>query len=106
MKKYPVTYKGKRYEVRWTDDFLERVCIYEERKKLGIKYFKETYSEYETTLRQYLKRKDVCKDVNYYVEEVKILFEFWENETRITKDKKRLEYNQLKALKEWDGEIC
>ena len=104
MKK--VIYKNKEYEVRLEKDVLEVISIYEKRKLFGITYLKEMYSVYESDLRDYLKSKDIYKeDVNYYIEEIKGLFELWEKHLELTYEKDRVEWYKLKALAEWDGVI-
>ena len=41
MKKYPVHYKGKEYEVRWEEECYRSVlCIYEVKKYIYLKYIK------------------------------------------------------------------
>lgn len=105
MKKYPITYKGKEYEVRWEHSMLfDNVVIYEVRKILGIKYFKEVYSVYESGLEECLDVMGIHKeDYNYYIEQVKCLFDLMERSISDEKKIQEDEINKRKALKEWDG---
>ena len=108
MKKYPVIYKEKEYEVRWETVFYQNyLSIYEVRKTFGIKYFKEICNEHESVVKEIL--KDVCEiskdDPNYYIEEVKCLFKLMELEIEKQKKKETNENTQKKALADWDGVI-
>lgn len=105
MKKYPITYKGKEYEVRWEHSMLfDNVVIYEVRKILGIKYFKEVYSVYESGLEECLDVMGIHKeDSTYYIEQVKYLFDLMERSISDEKKRQEDEINKRKALKEWDG---
>lgn len=108
MKKYPITYKGKKYEVRWEHTMLfDYVTIYEERKIFGIKYLKEIYSMDELGLETYLKNLGVYEENNptYYIDQVKYLFELMEKS--ILEKTKKLKDEELKqkTLDEWDGVI-
>lgn len=103
MRKYPITYKNKEYEVRWEQDFFCCVSIYEKRKLLGISYFKRMYSEYEHDLRRYLLIDK--NNANYHIEEVKALFDLWEAHIELNKEEERVVSMQLKSLAEWDGVI-
>ena len=108
MKKYPVTYKGKEYEVRWEQHLCsDDISIYEviERKILWktFKIYECIYSEPEETIDEvlYLSKNDP----NYYIEETKKLFEFWERAQKKDKEKELIEENKQKSLEEWDGVV-
>ena len=104
MKKYPVIYNGKEYEVRWSTLFyVDYLTIYEIKKIFGIKYRTEIYSEKEDTINKILNNidKSYKDDPNYYIEEIKCLFRQVEIENDIYKTKSK----QKQALKEWDGVI-
>lgn len=58
MNKYPITYKGELYEVRWeTIGFVPRIIIYKETisKFLKHKIYKEIYCECEYDVDKHLK---------------------------------------------------
>lgn len=102
MKKYPVIYKGNKYEVRWEEDIYNCITIYE--VKDGIfKRYKEIYSILEEIVIEvlYLSKNDP----NYYIEEIKKAFEFWERRQKTQKEKELIEANKQKSLEEWDGVI-
>ena len=113
MKKYPVIYKNKEYEVRWEEGsllgkhFYDHIAIYEVKKILKIfKYYKEVYSLNELYLMDYLSSIDIYKDnPNYYIEEVKYLFYLMEDEASKEEKAKTNKYMKEKALAEWDGII-
>ena len=113
MKKYPVTYKGNKYEVRWEEGIEgNRIVIYEVIE--GIK-FKE-----RVIFKRFKTYKCVCSineetidevihmsknDPSYYIEEIKKLFEFWERKQKYNREAEKIKANKLKALDEWDGVI-
>lgn len=108
MKKYPVIYKGKEYEVRWNTVFyIDYLTIYEVKKIFGIKYRKEIYSEEECDIKKILNNLDNFDedDPNYYIEEIKCLFIQMEIENAIYKRQKQTKNKQEQVLKEWDGVI-
>lgn len=103
MKKYPVTYKGKEYEVRWEQEICgDYISIYEVGKIFKkFKTYECIYSVQEETIDEvlYLSKNDP----NYYIEETKKLFEFWERVQKVKKEKELIEANKQKSLEEWDG---
>lgn len=106
MKKYPVTYKGKKYEVRWEQTMWEDyISIYEVivGKVFKFKTYECIYSVPEETIDEvlYLSKNDP----NYYIEETKKLFEFWERGQKVKKEKELIEANKQKSLEEWDGVV-
>ena len=108
MKKYPVTYKGKEYEVRWEKGSVfgrlyDNLSIYEVRKIFKIKTYKEVYCEYEWEVDKYINVPNSSPD--YYIEQVKVLFELWEYSMESKRQKKIIEENKRNALAEWDGVI-
>ena len=111
MKKYPVIYKGKEYEVRWEERIVDYRCrpkalvIYEvtASKILKRKKYKYVYMEYRSELFCYAHlQKD---DPDFYIKEVKRLFEFYEEYEKEKREKEMIESNKKKALAEWDGVI-
>lgn len=114
MKKYPVIYKGKEYEVRWTQaslvgsTFYDSITIYEVKEinifGIKIKRYKEKFSEYEHHIKELI--DDILStDPNYYIEEVKTLFKFWELCIKKEKEKQEISRAKIKSLEEWDGVI-
>lgn len=107
MKKYPVTYKGKEYEVRWEQiGCLNYISIYEViegRIFKRFKIYKSVYSELKSTIDEVMYMSK--NDPTYYIEETKTLFKFWERSKKRKQEKEDIEANKLKALEEWDGEI-
>lgn len=117
MKKYPVTYKGKDYEVRWTYASVfnlfhngECISIYEVNKIFKIKTYKKIYTVERTIIEDFIKvSRD---DHNYYIEEAKEAFKSMEADKRFKSMKleERLRKEntvnmQQQALEEWDGVI-
>ena len=107
MNKYPIIYKGKKYEVIWDEEMYRCISIYEEKKILGIKYFKNIYSEYVGIVDKYIEEiNGISKDdPNYYIEEAKCLFSIMESEKEIKEKKERTKNIQIKTLAEWNGVI-
>lgn len=106
MKKYPVTYKGKTYEVRWKDElFYTYISIYEvsiiKIFKFKIKRYKHVYELPDIEIEDFINKKDP----NYYIEETKIVFKFLEADNKRKQEEEQLKANKLKALKEWDGYV-
>ena len=109
MKKYPVTYKGKEYEVRWEgySSFTELV-IYEVKTinifgKFKIRTYQKKFNVYEDVVEEIAKTSK--ENINYYIEEVKELFEIWEADEHCKKYGKEIEEQKKQALAEWDGVI-
>lgn len=111
MKKYPVIYKGKEYEVRWEFNIISTdLVIYEVKTnyifgKIKRKTYKEKYRKNEMWVE--LEKETILseKDPNYYIKEVKMLFKMWEAKL---KEKEELEETyriKEQALAEWDGVI-
>lgn len=104
MKKYPVTYKNKKYEVRWGSNFIPFISIYEERYFLGLKYFKEIYNIYEYELEDYLRKCGIFDtNPNYYIEQAKAIFYLMEQEKTYKAYIKETEQNKRTNLENWDG---
>jgi len=111
MKKYPIKYKGKEYEVRWmshifgTQLYIYQVDTYKILFKT-IQTYTYKYDIAEDFIVEKLVTNGICKDdPNYYIEEIKVLFEKWEKYKHITKEYKTIQNNKEKALAEWDGVI-
>lgn len=107
MKKYPITYKGELYEVRWeTPGWFPVITIYKETtsKFLQLKIYKEVYWEYEYNIDQHIKNIQE-DDPNYYIEQAKTIFKLWEQDIEIKAKSKLIEQNKQQALSEWDGVI-
>ena len=109
MKKYPVTYKGKEYEVRWEGySGLTELVIYEAKTinifgKLKIKTYKEKFKEYEAVIKKFVGIPS--SDPPYYIKEVKELFKIWEADEYAKKHQEEIKNNKKQALEEWDGVI-
>ena len=109
MKKYPVIYKGKEYEVRWEEYYgFTELVIYEVKiinifGKLKTKTYKEKFKEYEKVIKEFVSISS--SDPNYYIEEVKELFKIWEADEHCKKYGEEIENNKKQALAEWDGVI-
>ena len=107
MKKYPVTYKGNKYEVRWEEGICgDRISIYELVESRIFKRFKTyecVYSLPEETIDEvmYMSKNDPM----YYIEETKKLFEFWERSEKRKQEEEKIEANKLKSLEEWNGYV-
>ena len=77
MKKYPITYKGELYEVRWeTIGFVPRITIYKvtTSKFLKFKIYKKMYRESEYDVNKQLDRPNLLDDPIYYIQQVKTIF--------------------------------
>ena len=107
MKKYPVTYKGNKYEVRWEQHLYSyNISIYEVipgRIFKRFKTYKCVYSIPEETIDEVMHMSE--NDSNYYIKEIKKLFEFWERNQEYNREVENIKANKLKALKEWDGYV-
>lgn len=103
MKKYPVTYKGKEYEVRWEDYFGYYLTIYEVKRFWKIKFYISRYRTWEVNIEDLVSIPE--NDPNYYIEEVMELFKLWEAVTQKEKEEKTVEINKQKSLAEWNGVI-
>ena len=111
LKKYPITYKGQKYEVRWEGmeygaDHIT-VCIYQVTKYIfGIKTYKYIYGNYEYYIKDILEDSKITYDSkDIYIEEIKMLFKLWETRKEIDEEKERIKRSKENALKEWNGVI-
>lgn len=105
MKKYPVIYKNKEYEVRWDKDIFGDfyIEIYEVKHLGKIKYYKIKHIEHERVVNEFL---HISKNAsNYYIEQAKVLFKLWETKNQVKEDEKAAEIKKQKALAEWEGVI-
>jgi hypothetical protein len=101
MKKYPVHYKGKEYEVRWEHrGYIAFITIYEVRRKKAFKY-KEVFSIKAKSLNQ----RFFMDDPLFYVKEVKLLFDLWEKRTDENNKKELIQQLKEETLENWDGII-
>lgn len=113
MKKYPVHYKGKEYEVRWKVSrwgnyvYNRSLCIYEVKTICKFKVYKKVISFGEEDIREFLadEKRIYSWDPNFHIEEIKMLFYLWER--CIEEKNKRDELNLAKeqVLENWDGII-
>lgn len=112
LKKYPVTYKDVKYEVRWEpasdyDTSLKLVIYKVEHKQwwFGVKtIYTPVFYEYQSVISVRLSYANHYRDVDsqdLYINEVKALFEFYEEDMQ----KKELEKTQRDRLEAWDGVI-
>lgn len=102
MKKYPVTYKGKAYEVRWNNNLLDSIGIYEV-SFLNLKIYK--YGCYTYYLDEYLPKGITENHPDYYIEQVKTLFYLWERSCKEKETAKLIEKDKQMNLEEWDGVV-
>lgn len=110
LKKYPVKYKGQKYEVRWEGfeygKHYIRLCIYEVTNIFGIKIYKYRYDNYQCYIDELLEELHIPSDHNeIYIEEIKMLFKLWENKQEREEAKNRVKRNKENALKQWNGVI-
>lgn len=112
LKKYPVTYKGIQYEVRWEPasdyDTSLKLTIYKvEHKQWWFKIktiYTPVFSEYQSVISVRLSYSNRYSDVDaqdLYINEIKALFEFYEEDLQ----KKEFEKIQKDRLEAWDGVI-
>lgn len=105
MKKYPITYKGEFYEVRWEDSCIPYITIYKVKtsKFLKLKIYKEVFIEYEFKINKYI---NILSDhPNYHIEQAKTAFKLWEHKTECKIKSTLSKQKQQQILKEWDGII-
>lgn len=114
LHKYPVTYKGKVYEVRFEDQWYEGVVLYEVTKNIfGKNKYHYVYDVSFRFMNGMLEDCDIPKDSpTYYIEMTKIIFRLWEREQEqarllIEKLKKEQVAKQIQrqTLADWDGVI-
>ena len=107
MKKYPVTYKGKEYEVRWEATPFKYIVIYEVKHFWKIKYYRQRFYEYESEINRLVKAWENVpeNDPSYYIAQVRTLFELWRRVLKNAEDEETAEIKKQKALAEWDGVI-
>lgn len=103
MKKYPIYYKGKKYEARWNNEgFIETISVYEvlprkifKYKDLGTFYLHAIHELYDLDLED--------DNLNLHVLEAKhavcMALEEIEKERRL----KVLKETRKQKLQEWDG---
>ena len=104
MKKYPITYKNERYEVRWqTSGWFPHIIIYKETTFLNIKIYKEIFSRHEYIVNEYISLSE--NDPNYYIEQAKTIFKLWEQSETYKNNKELTRQAQQQKLAEWDGVI-
>ena len=107
MKKYPIHYKGKEYEVRWEEECYRSVlCIYEVKKIYIFKIYKLKSYAYEREIIDKVEFKGICKShPDFYIEEIKMLFKDWEEFTEEQNKRQLIKAAKENALKEWNGVI-
>lgn len=104
MNKYPITYKGKTYEVRWEDRLCgNSIAIYEVKHCFKFKFYKYIYVELERDINKHMTVRD--SDPNYYIEQVKTLFKMWEIDKAAKEYSNTIKDNKINALKRWNGII-
>ena len=123
LKKYPVTYQGQEYEVRWEVDSIYRdwsdipdklISLYlykvDERKRfsriLGKKKYTEIYSSNKKVIDGYI--AGYIKKNNpglLLIEEVNALFKNYISEQDKINKQELLNQIQIKELSKWDGII-
>lgn len=111
LKKYPVIYKGKTYEVRWEKcGILNVLAIYEVTRKktlFGMKNkYKHVYSEIEDIIERTLNGKHILSSSpKYFIAEINGLFKSWERYINARNKEKLIRTEQEIALTEWNGII-
>ena len=107
MKKYPVHYKGKKYEVRWEIYFYEEIIsIYEVKQTITSKKYKQVYFSFEDEIKEKLKSDGINEeDSNFYIEEVKLLFKKWKDYSQNYNKIQSIREAKKNALANWDGVI-
>jgi hypothetical protein len=100
MKKYPVTYKGQLYEVRWKDaGWFPAIMIYKQitLKFLKLKIYKQIYYEHTCDINKHIAIQK--SNPNYYIEQIKELFRLYEEDIKQTE----IESIKQQTLSNWDG---
>lgn len=112
MKKYPVHYKGKEYEVRWKEDrwghhvINTTLCIYEVKRFSIFKIRKAVFNIDKDAIAMELLNKKIFTDNPYhYIEEIKLLFQLWEETKNRYSKEEFVQQLQERALANWDGVI-
>ena len=115
LKKYPVIYNGKNYEVRWesiTGNELSPIelTIYKvtQKKRLfkTVKQYIPIYSEYQSVIRvRIVYRYKNVNDQDLYINEVKALFDMYETDLGSVNKESVLEKQRKENLEKWDGVI-
>ena len=104
MKKYPVTYKGQIYEVRWEDArWFPAIMIYKQitLKFLKLKIYKQIYYEYTCDINKHIAIEK--SNPNYYIEQVKTIFYLYEQFLENKKQSQQIESIKQQTLSNWDG---
>lgn len=103
MKKYPVIYQGKEYEVRWEkDSFLSTIRVYEVLPRKFFKY-KKLNSFYTHAVHALYDLK--FEDEDLYIKEVQCVIKMTLEEIETDNKLKILEETRKQKLKEWDGVV-
>ena len=114
LHKYPVTYKGKVYEVRFDDQWYEGIGLYEVTKNIfGKNKYRYVYDVSFGYMDGVLEDLDIPKDSpTRYIEMTKIIFRLWEQaqaraRVQIERRKKEQVAKQIQrqTLAYWDGVI-
>lgn len=102
MKKYPVIYKNKEYEVRWYGSLIDEIAVYEVRPQKIFKY-KELATYYTYAINELYDLK--LNDENLYVDQAMFAviraIQDIEEENR----EKALAETQKQKLEKWNGII-
>lgn len=114
LHKYPVTYKGKVYEVRFNDVWCNGISIFEVTKNIfGKNKYRYVYNVSSRLMDIELEDLGIPQDSpTRYIEMTKIIFRLWQIEEyntiwRIEKHKKEQVAKQIQhqTLADWDGVI-
>lgn len=103
MKKYPVIYQGKEYEVRWEhDSFLSTISVYEVLPRKIFKY-KKLSSFYIHAIHALYNLK--LDDEDLYIKEAQCAIKMALEEIETDNKLKILEETRKHKLEEWNGVI-
>lgn len=107
MKKYPIYYKGKEYEVRWSEEWYRNILsIFEVKKIFIFKNYKCKFYTYEDEIIDKVESKGILNNhPNFYIEEIKILFKEWEDFSEEQNKRQSIKVAKETALANWNGVI-
>lgn len=103
MKKYPVIYKNKEYEVRWHNgSCIDTISVYEVRPQKFFKY-KELATYYTCAINELYDLK--LNDENLYVDQAMFAVIRTLQEIEEENRKKILKESQKQKLEKWNGVV-
>lgn len=114
MNKYPVTYKGQEYEIRWEKDYYRShytmcINIYEviKGKNLFRKEIIIMYEKIDSYSKEDIDKEIACSpsDIDLYIKEAKCALNKTIKKIEKEQQKELLEQQRKQALKNWDGNM-